>query len=85
MKKPTREDERKLYEAYAVLDNLLNDHNLINDLCKDKINKIFDELSSKLAHIVSIVYNARLDYREQTTMDMKFEKWLEEEREKFLK
>lgn len=84
MKRPTREDERKLFEAYEVLDKLCNNHNLINDLCREKINKFVDEVSSKLAHVAfEIAAMKRANYLDLTRIQISLDKFLEETKNKY--
>ena len=86
MKKPTREDERKLFEAYETLDRLLNDHNLVNDLCKEKINKVFNEVRVLIRGIVFQIYTCKkMQYYEQSALQMKLENAIDELEKECLK
>lgn len=49
--KMTREDERKLYEAYEVLDRILNGKSTLQYIINKKIDLIMDKIDKKIKEI----------------------------------
>ena len=62
-KEISREDERKLYEAYQVLDRLCNDHCTVDLIVKDKIAKIYNEVERFFKVAIANAYACNQYYK----------------------
>lgn len=63
----TRDDERKLYEAYEVLDRLINEKSTFNLILNEKIDKIFEVIKRNVRGAILDIYTVK-DY--YTVFDM---------------
>ena len=62
-KEVSRDDERKLYEAYEVLDRLCNDHCTVDLLVKEKISKIYNEVERLFKVAIANAYACNQYYK----------------------
>lgn len=84
-KKITRQDEKKLFEAYETLDKILNGHSIVNDLVKEKMEKLFRKLERMLMHIVDEIYQCKVyNYRQAASLQATFNKWFEDLEKEYL-
>lgn len=63
----TRDDERKLYEAYEVLDRLINGKSTFEYIIDEKIDKIFEVIKRNVRGAILDIYAVK-DY--YTVFDM---------------
>lgn len=83
-KEINREDERKLYEAYEVLDRLVNEHSTFTTIFNEEINKVFDEIQNTFAHIVPMIYAVKKEWQ-LYELEKKLEDTIEKMRKESLK
>lgn len=60
--KMTREDERKLYEAYEVLDRILNGKSTFQYIINKKIDLIMDKIERDMRGLVADIAVAKRYY-----------------------
>ena len=57
----TRDDERKLYEAYEVLDRLINGKSTFEYILNEKIDEIFEVIKKNVRGAIMDIYGMK-DY-----------------------
>ena len=56
MIKPTREDERKIFEAYRTIDRLINGHDVVNDAIREETQKLGEEIKKLVMDVIRAAY-----------------------------
>lgn len=70
-----REDEMKLYQAYEVLDRLINKHSTFNDMYNAAIEKIFERLNREFGRLAFLAAEAT-NYMSQSKLQHKINNML---------
>lgn len=86
MKKINRTDERKLFEAYMVLDKICNKSNPKKEIIQETLEQVFSEFENIISHFVFEIYSLKREakFHELSRLQFKLNEIFEELKNKYL-